>query len=75
MAEPKEEHGPSCTGCQILGLMAERDAALAALSTFVPIGDGVYRVAGMRRSAITNKYVIDDSIPLAPTPDGQEAGA
>lgn len=29
-----DEHGPHCEGCRILGLMAERDAAVAMLSRF-----------------------------------------
>lgn len=29
-------------------------------STFTPVGEGIYRVSGMRRSAVTNQYVQED---------------
>lgn len=54
------EHGPHCEGCQILGLMAERDAAEAMLSRFQPLGNGVYRVGGARRNAITGRYIVPE---------------
>lgn len=62
MDTPVEPHDRYCTGCQILGLLEERDQLQAKLSSFQHLGGGVYRVGAPRRSAITGRYLIEEPL-------------